>query len=391
MQRVLTLIIAIITLTLMSAFSIPAAGQPIDPRTHVNTLIARGDLWAAAAYLQHWVDSAPDSVNARLLAEVRVSLQDWPRAIDALQGLVALVPDDAWAHQQLGYALAPFDPLTAAHHLERAAAILTDPQQGAVAAQVAALLRQRNLLSAAGVLLDGGEWGYAEHFFMQLAFIGQATAESLASAALARLAQGKAADHWMRAAVNRAPDSPQVAYLEGRYALARREFDVSVAAYWRGAMLDPLNPIYYAAIAGVLAETGDLDGMNYWYGLAEQVAGDDPASRAQVEALKPQAVQFDVPDLSADLLTIEAATPAEIQANDAWQQFLAGDREGGMAGIDAALEADPASPLANYFKASALLLDGDPSAAIPYFERVAATDSPLAELATSTLEVLRAD
>jgi len=346
--------------------------------------LARGNAQAAAAHLEAALAASPDADTARTLAALYLDLQQWNAARDTLRARLRLAPGDDWARWHLGMVLAPVEPVEAAALLDS----VSDPAYDqATSRAVASALRADDPLRAAGLLLEAGQAAYAEHLLTQTALTG-ATADSLALAALARHAQGKPAAHWIASALALAPDDPQIYYFAGEYWLAANNYAASIEAFWQGAVRDPDGAVFYAAIANVLAQTGDTVGAEMWYTQAQQIAAVDPAERAQVERLRPPQVTFDTPAIN-DLLEIEARTPADRAALDGWSRFLAGERDAGLAAIDAALAGSPDSALANYFKASALLLSGDADAAHPYFARVAAGDSPLAGYAQTTLDALR--
>ena len=76
-----------------------------------------GDLWQAAGdparALDFWQlagsGASNDVVLARRLAQGAIELHRWTEAADALDHLLALAPDDAWAQLQLGLIRAAFD------------------------------------------------------------------------------------------------------------------------------------------------------------------------------------------------------------------------------------------------------------------------------------------
>jgi tetratricopeptide (TPR) repeat protein len=348
--------------------------SPEAHRQAADLWLARGNLPAAAAHLEAALAASPDAATARALAALYLDLQSWNAARDTLRLTLTLAPAEGdWARWHLGLVLAPVEPLEAAALLEA----VSDPLYDLTTARaVAGALRENDPLRAAGLLLETGQAAYAEHLLTQTALIGP-TAESLALAALARHAQGKPADHWIAAALALAPDDPQIHYFAGEYWLTARDYAASID-----------GAVFYAAIANVLALTGDTVGAELWYEQAQQIAVNDPVQQTQVARLRPPQAVFDVPSSVNDLLQIEAQTPADRAALDGWSQFLGGSREAGLAAIDAALAQSQESALANYFKASVLLLDGDAQGARPYFERVAAGDSPLAGYARTTLDAL---
>lgn len=353
-------------------------------RQTAQAWLARSNVQAAAAHLEAALAVSTDADTARTLAALYLDLQQWNAARDTLRLRLTLAPGDDWARWHLGLVLAPVEPVEAAALLDS----VSDPAYDLTTARaVAAALRADDPLRAAGLLLEAGQAAYAEHLLTQTALTG-ATADSLALAALARHAQGKPAAHWVAAALALAPDDPQVYYFAGEYWLAARDYAASIEAFWQGAVRDPDGAVFYAAIANVLAQTGDTVGAEMWYTQAQQIAAVDPAELAQVERLRPPHVTFDAPAVN-DLLQVEARTPDDRAALDGWSRFLAGERDAGLAAIDSALAGSPDSALANYFKASALLLSGDTEAARPFFARVAAGESPLAGYAQTTLDALR--
>lgn len=252
---------------------------PEQRRAAANAYAALGDLRRAAAL---WERAAPpDAPTLRRLSETYLELGDWPKALDALERLLALDGVDiAWANFQLGLIRASFDPARALAHLRAA-----EPDYGASLAPLIAALQSNPSPVRVGIALADAElWPYAELAFSQ---VGD-DALALAYAGLARDRQGKDGSAQIARAVALDARSAQVRYLEGLHWRQVGDYQASLDALVQATALDPENPALYTELASAYRLLGDLDSAERWYAQAVTVSNGDPRFQAVLDAFRAE-------------------------------------------------------------------------------------------------------
>lgn len=358
-----------------------------------------GDLWDAAGdpdrALVFWsalrADGVADVALARRLAQGYVDLQRWPEATQALDDLLTLDPDDAWAHLQLGMIRLAFDADTATTHLRAA---LTEPGYEATARALLSAGRERPDLPsgmAAGLMLAALEqWPYAELAFRHVADVAAPYPVALAYTALARDRQGKPAERWMADALRLAPDDALVRFLQGLHLRAIGDNVGSVEALGRAVALDPENPAYHAELSSAYRLIGELHLAEYWLQSAVRVSSDD----ARFVDLLAQFYADEAAHLTDDGVDAlaEAASAADgdatLQAGFGWALYRAGRVDEALAAFDAALEAAPDDARALYYKGRVLVETGATDDGAEFLRRAAESDTPWAADAQALLDAL---
>jgi tetratricopeptide (TPR) repeat protein len=239
-----------------------------------------GDLWLLVGDLtraiSHWqLADLDDRVVARQLADGYLRTQQWTLASQTLQTLLQLMPDDRWAHYQLGLIRAAFDPTTAQDHLNIAVHV---PEYGEVSAELLRVLEGDTVDSAmqVGLALAGAEmWPYAELAFQHAADIANPYAEALAYTGITRDWQGKDGREPIELAVQLEPQNPVVRYLEGIHLRFDGDYAGSREALIQAVALDPLNPAFYAELGAAYWLVDDLKSAERWLKMAVEIS-DDP-------------------------------------------------------------------------------------------------------------------
>lgn len=360
-----------------------------------------GDLWAslgdASRALEFWqlaADGRPDDVPlVRRIAQATVERHRWPDATNALDRLLTLAPDDAWAHFQLGLIRIAFDPATATAHLRTA---MSEPAYEPIALALINALRENPSLPdgmAAGLVLAALEqWPYAELAFRHAADVAAPYPHALAYAALARDQQGKPAQRWMDEAITLAPDDALVRYLQGLHLRTLGDHVASLDAFAQAVAQNPENPAYHAELGSAYRLVGDLQRAEYWLDSAVRVSDGDPRF-ADLLALfyADEADNLTEDGVTALLDVADASADADVRAGMGWALWLAGRQDEALTAFDAALDSEPDNPRALYYKGRALLDSGDADAGAVLLRRAAATDSPFAAQAQAILDSLASE
>jgi Flp pilus assembly protein TadD len=351
---------------------------------------AAGDLWReagdwtnAAAYWEMAAAAEPsDTSLLRQIAQAYIALQQWTHAVDTLERLVQLEPNEAWAHYQLGLLRAPLDAHNARQHLSAA---VTSLDYSAVSQILLTTIDTYGsdpvLLSMrVGVLfMDFEMWAHAELAFSQAALIAQPFPEALAYTALARDWQGKDSTLWLEQALQLAPDNALVRYVEGLHWRLGGDNPRSLEALLRAVTLEPANPAYCAELGTAYRLTGDLESALLWLQQAVILSNNAPEFQrllALLYAEEAAALALLGVDVQGQISTLTPNDP-DVLAELGWSMYTAGDSAGAQAQISTALALDPQNPRALYYRARILLSDGDTVAAVPLLQIVAASTSAL--------------
>jgi tetratricopeptide (TPR) repeat protein len=232
-----------------------------------------GDLWREAGDLTravaYWEAAQPDASVLRDRAQAYIQLERWADAADALDQLLAVLPDDSrdrsWAQFNLGLIRAAYDQGGALDLLRAASS-----RYGASVTHLLPLLETAADSTQVGMALaKSGLWAYAELAFSQ-------SADPLASAyaGLARDMQGKDGGAQVETALSQAPDDAQVRYIQGLHLRLNHDDSGSLQAMIQAVALDPQNPALYAELGKGYQLLGDLPTAERWLKFAVALNSD---------------------------------------------------------------------------------------------------------------------
>ncbi len=261
-----------------------------------------GDIWESlgdsSRAVPYWERAAQlEPSNAGLvqrLAQAYIQLGRWSQAQISLNQLVALRPDDGWAHYQLGLLQAVVDPARAVQQLEAAQ---SDPSRQAFSLELIALLQNgasdAATAAAVGALYASRDlWNYAEYAFLYAASLPDAPPEALAYAGLARDRQGKDGSTQINQAIAAAPGVAEVRYLQGLHLRLMGDYAASLDAFYRAAALEPTNPAYAAELGTAYQLAGNLGEAEIWLIAAVQLSGSDPRFQQLLDQFYAQIPSF---------------------------------------------------------------------------------------------------
>lgn len=356
-----------------------------------DLLAEKGDLSSAAA---NWdaarLLSPGDPRLLQRLAQAYLDLGQWAQAAVVLRELIAAAPENTWAQYHLALIAAPRDPAVAQAALTRPA---RDPAYSMVATDLLRLIETyradpRLSLLVGGLLAENGLWAYAEQAYRHAAILNHPSAEALAYVGLTRSRQGLDGDPWIDAALQTELESPAVFYVQGLHLRTENDMVGSLNALIQAVLLDPNNPALYAELGSAYRLVGDLQGAEYWLKVAVDVSQNAP----QFQELLAMFYAETGHNLDAGGLPIlelaAAALPNSPNARAAygWGLYQSGERERGLAELDAALRLDPNNPRALFFRALVALEAGETDAAVQALEAVANSASRYAGDAARLLE-----
>ncbi len=352
-----------------------------------------GDVTRALPYWEAAALSLPDDVAlVRSLAQAYVDLQRWPQARDMLGRLVALAPDDHWAHYQLGLVLAAFDPHAAEAHLLE---VLYDPFYAEDAEALLQVLEDNSsdrLVSLhVGITLSGLElWPYAELAFERASNLAQPFAELLAYTGLARDRQGKDGSAWMEQAVALDPQNPQVLYLLGLHLRSVDDLEGSLEALIQAVSLTPQNPAFYAELGTAYRLTGNLTQAEHWLQVAVWVSDNDPEFlRLLALFYAEESYNLTSAGMGAlNELAVQLSDDPDLKAAFGWALHTVGETLTGLAQIEDALTIAPDNPRALYEKARIFLEISREDEAVDLLRRVVEMDFLYVEEARRILDSL---
>lgn len=343
---------------------------------------AAGDVWYElgdrGAAVGHWAAAvsmgARDPLLLRELAAGYVSLQRWGNATDTLALLLGVDPEHEWGHYQLALIRAPFNPAEAEIHLR---AVVSSAAYGETAGALLTVLRDYgadSLLSFhVGLIFVGRElWGHAELAFTYAALTNYPLPEAMAYVGLARGKQGKDGAAWADQAVALDPANPQVVYLYGLHLRTVGDFEGSLNAFLRAAIIDPQNPAIQAELGTAYRLLGDLGQAEFHYQQAVFLSGDAPQFQRLLAAFyAEEASSFGAVGMETLWTSFgqNSDDPDMIASYGLWLHSI-GDTAGGLAELDRSLALAPDHPRALFYKARILLDSGDATAAVGLLERL---------------------
>lgn len=257
-------------------------------RTAGEMAYTLGDYERAAGYWQIIPENGKTASLLRQLAGVYYQRQDWDSFAAAVEQLLALAPDDAWAHYSQGWMLAVTQPQAALRHLQAAA---RDPLYRDQAVELLAVIQTAvtQVPMRVGITLaQHDRWPEAEFAFKQAAAADGPVAEALAYAAVARDQQGKDGQPDMRQAVELAPQNALVRFLQGLHLRLAHDIPGSLEAFKLAAALNPVNPAYAAELGTAYQMNDDLTRAEYWLKRAVTLSGSDPRFQQLLDAFHNQ-------------------------------------------------------------------------------------------------------
>jgi Flp pilus assembly protein TadD len=347
------------------------------------------DLTGAAAAWESIDDLSVELL--RQLAEVQIALGRWASASVTLSRLAAMSPEDTWARLQYGLLLSVTQPNEAQTQLVAAAA--AEPAYAPLATRVLQTLTvyadDPLLPMRLGVTLaEREQWQYAEIAFAYAAQAFDPYAEALAYLGMVRDRQDKDGSAQILRAVALEPQNARVRYLQGLHLRLRGNSQAAIDALAQAVALEPENPAYYAELAQVYVEAGDIGRAERLLQVAVDVSGNDVRYR-QLLALfyADEAASLTNNGLSVlEGLVAELPDDADVAAGYGWTLHVSGDSAQALTVIDEVLRTNPDHPRATYFKARILLDQGSEAEARVLLLRIVSGDSDFAARARILLD-----
>lgn len=233
-----------------------------------------GDLWKEAGQpqiaLPYWLAAAETIDDLALwqdIANAATEAAEWSVASDAWQRVVQLSPENTTAQFQRGLLMSALDPEAALDSLAYAREDLayqemSDALRSAITGATDDVHRRTRV---ALLFVERELWPYAHLAFEQMVMNGTDTPLVEAYYGLATDQIGGDGGAYVRTAVQRAPDDPQVRLLEGLHLRARRDDAGSIAAFTAAAALDPSSPALLAELGTAYRLAGDFASARHWY------------------------------------------------------------------------------------------------------------------------------
>jgi tetratricopeptide (TPR) repeat protein len=306
----------------------------------------RGDISSAVAA---WERGLPSAEAYRLLAQAARSLGDLSAAQADWQASLALDPDDATAHYQLGLLLAANSPGEALPELVQATRLDADlePQiQSLRTALNRAFLSddQAYQFLVAGQTLGAlGEWDLAAAAFHHAIRADPGYAEAWAWLGETEQQQGQDGRIEIETALLFDPGSALVESLYGVYLQRQGKAQEALSAFQQAVAIEPQDPGWQMALASAYEQTGDLVAALEHYQAAVELS---PGEATGWQALALFSLRNDV-DLTG--VGLPAARRLMELAGDDWQSFDiagqilldTGDPVGAEVLLKKALDLDP--------------------------------------------------
>lgn len=356
--------------------------------------IRAGNLWRdmgdSSRALPYWEAAAQLEANPNLLRQLAlIYLQrgQWGLALERIESLLELAPNDTWALYYGGLILAPSDPNGAYPYLAR----ISESNYAPLATAISQLIGNNPndpqiALRVGAMLANAEEWSLAENAYQYAANWFYPFPEASAYVGLMRGQQGKNGDAWIQEAAALAPDSGLVLSVAGVYWRIMGQYAESESALIQAIILQPNIPSLYAELGITYWEMGNRVDAETWLQTAQILAPNDGTIQSTLTSF----YQEDTLLVSSPLLAFSDGTvglndPAVISANG-WALHINGETERGLAMVEEALVIDPINPRALFDKARILQDMGQIEDARPILEYLAGGDSPFAPVAARLLE-----
>ena len=221
-------------------------------------------------------------LEARLrFLEVHRAAQDYPAAIEDLQAIVALAPNDAQAKYELGLMLASREPEAALAFLVQAVEL--DENLAEAVRQMREGLRPSRetddpaftLLNVGRALAYLGEWALAAEAFAQAVQENPDYAEAWAFWGEAKEQMGQNGLAELDMALDLNPASLAANLLYALYHKRHGNLELALIYLHAAAALDPENPAIQVEIGSTLNEMGDFNTALEYYQKAVELAPQD--------------------------------------------------------------------------------------------------------------------
>ena len=348
-----------------------------------------------AAAVEHWSQARfPDIAPLRHLAELSLETGALGVAVDTLETMLQIDPDNAWAHFHLGLLLAASAPSRAANHLSHVTdETLYAPQAFDLLAAIMGGKSDEPVGMRVGLaLMRHEQWLAAEQAFQHAAVLAFPYPDAQAFLALVRESQGKDGDAALHEAIDLGPESPQVHYVAGLILRHRGQLDTSRQAFALAVALDPNNPAYYAELGQAHRLMFEYDIAEYWFTTAVALS-------ENTSVFQELLAQFYAEDgdklMLGSLETMQQAvdvlpTDPNLLAGMGLALHTAGDTNAGFRLIETALRLAPDHPRALLNKARIFMDAGELDDGRLLLEQVAAKDSDYTTEALLELELLMA-
>ena len=237
-----------------------------------------GDLNRALPYWEAATAQEPNPNLLRQIADIYLQRGEWGLALERIQSLLLLAPNDIWALYYGGLLLAPSDPASAYPYLARIAS--SDSPDAPVASALTNLIGTdpndpEIALGVGAILAEAEEWSLAENAYQYAANWYYPFPEASAYVGLMRAQQGKNGDAWINEAVSFAPDSVVVQSVAGVYWRAVGEYAQSEVALITAIILDPNKPSLYAELGLTYWGMGNRIDAEVWLQTAQILAPED--------------------------------------------------------------------------------------------------------------------
>lgn len=350
-------------------------------------LLTLGEIYAIAgnfdsAYAQVWLPLSQSGFASPALftrlAEYAAYKQDAALEIFSLTRLLKLAPEDTPARYRLALLLAVDSPQAALASLGQA----EDAASNLLRQSLEQALLQddpayRNILIGRG-LAYLGEWTLALEGFRAATAENQEYAEAWAWQAEALYQLGEETslvENYYEKALMLNPDSAGIQAMAGLYRERNRNYPQAEANYLRAIQLEPRNPAWRLALAGVVARR-DLPAALDHYKTATQLAPDDPSTWLALATFSVEYEAFlEEVGLEAALRAY-ALEPENIEVLDLLGRALAatGEMETAQIMYERAIALAPAGPAPHFHLALLYLQTNQRAAARQAFEDVTRLD-----------------
>ena len=201
---------------------------------------------------------------------------DLPSAIDHLNQALALAPEDAGTHYQLGLLMAATDPEKALPYLMQAVTLDPDMEDAVQTLRsnlnLAFLVEDRayQFTVSGRTLASLGEWDLAAEAFRRAIEENEVYAEAWAWLGEARQQTGLDGRSQLERALAIEPQSSSIQALDGLYWMRQGEPEKALSAYENAAALEPENPAWQISLGDAASASGDLlAAMQYYYRAVE--------------------------------------------------------------------------------------------------------------------------
>jgi tetratricopeptide (TPR) repeat protein len=230
--------------------------------------LALGDAYSqtngSAAAISAWQNAGGVASAYERLVKAHRAESDFPATISDLQHLIALEPDNAEAHFELGLILAATHPEDALPELLRAAQLdeTLDPRVHSIRTELNTALLSDNkayrFVVAGHALAAQEEWDLALKAFQNAVSLRPDYAEAWAWLGEAEQQIGQDGSKSLQKALALDQGSAPVNVLTGMYYQRQGNSPKALAAYLTAVNLEPENPAWHVALGGAYESSHDL-------------------------------------------------------------------------------------------------------------------------------------